>query len=190
MEKIHVLLLENDLFWQEFLTTELRRESDITLTHAAVTKETATEVAESLVPDIILVDVHLSPNKYDCLEMAEDILRATKNKSKIIILTSIVEQEVILRAFQLGAINCLTRSSSQDIVTAIREAFYNTSSIHCDVAEIIRNELRLMLLTRSEREVYDLYQKGLSKTQISEQMHKSFNTIKTQIKSIKTKLLI
>ncbi|MNW05252.1 Bacterial regulatory protein, luxR family [compost metagenome] len=45
-----------------------------------------------------------------------------------------------------------------------------------------------MELTSSEREVFDLRKNGLSKRQISEQLHKSTNTIKSQLRSIKNKL--
>ncbi|MNJ05051.1 Bacterial regulatory protein, luxR family [compost metagenome] len=52
----------------------------------------------------------------------------------------------------------------------------------------MRNEVQLMELSPTEREVFDLRKTGLSKRQISERLHKSTNTIKTQLRSIKNKL--
>jgi DNA-binding CsgD family transcriptional regulator len=45
-----------------------------------------------------------------------------------------------------------------------------------------------MELSPMEREVFDLRKEGLSKQQISDKLHKSTNTIKSQLKSIKNKL--
>ncbi|MGE5704934.1 MAG: response regulator [Clostridia bacterium] len=189
MENIRVMLVgDDDLFWKKHLAKQLREEADMNVIHIAATREEAVEAADCLAPDVILIDIHLSPNQYEGLEAAKQI--SLIGNSKLIILTSAPENNVIIQAFQLGAINCLTKSSIPEIVKAIRDAYHNSSPIHRDVAGIIRNELRLMLLTPSEREVYDLYRSGLNKTQISEKMHKSFNTIKTQLKSIKSKLLI
>jgi two-component system response regulator DevR len=70
----------------------------------------------------------------------------------------------------------------------VRDAYNEQSSIHSDVASIMRQEIQLMSLSPMEREVFDLRQAGLSKSQIAERLHKSANTIKTQMKSIRDKL--
>lgn len=189
MEKISVMIVEDDVFWQKQLATDLGKEKDIEVVFVASLKEQAVDAAQLLNPDIILLDVHLTHLQYDGLDIAKEIFRTGKVSSKVIILSSESNKDVIVKAFQHGATNYLTKSSLGDILQAIREAFRDNSSIHPDVAHIIRNELRLMVLTPTEREVYDLYLKGFNKTQISESLQKSFNTIKTQWKSIKSKLL-
>jgi len=188
MNKIRVMLVEGDYYWQKLLCIRLKLELDIEVIHIAATKEEAVEAARSMTPDIILMDIRLSQQEHDGLEAAKEISRMQGNKSKIIVLTSLAETDVILKAFQHGAVNYLNKASCLDIVQAIREAYHGSASIHSDAASIIRNELRLMALTPMEREVYELYQKGLSKTQISVFLQKSFNTIKTQIRSIKNKI--
>ncbi|MGC5328090.1 response regulator [Brevibacillus sp. SYSU BS000544] len=188
MEKISVMIVEDDVFWQKQLATDLGKENDIDVVFIASTKEQAVEAAQLLDPDIILMDIHLTHFRYDGLEAAKEMFRTGKVSGKIIIISSESDKDVIIKAFQHGATNYLTKYCLMDILQAIREAYYDHSSIHFDVAHIIRNELRLMVLTPSEREVYDLSLKGFNKTQISESMQKSFNTIKTQWKSIKSKL--
>lgn len=108
---------------------------------------------------------------------------------KIIMLTSLSEKEVVLQAFKQGAVNYITKSSYKDIISSIREAFQNRASIHSDAANIMRTEFVLSDLSPSEREIYELRQQGYNKTQISEKLFKSINTIKTQLRSIRDKLM-
>lgn len=189
MEKIRVMLVDADRFWRDTLSTQLSRENDIELVRIANTKEEAVAEAESLKLDVILMDINLTKHLFDGLEAAREIALRVKHKMKIIMLTSFTQREVIIKSFQSGAVNCLTKSSYPDIVTAIRDAYCDKPSIHSDVAAIIREELKLMSLTPMERQVYELRQQGMNKTEIAEALVKSVNTIKTQLKSIKNKLI-
>jgi two-component system, NarL family, response regulator DevR len=151
------------------------------------TKEQALEVVMTSEVDVILMDINLTDNNLDGIEAAREIKKLGKHK--IIMLTSLDEKEVVLRSFKQGAVNYITKSSYKDIVQAIREAFQNRASIHSDVATIMRQEIILSDLTPSEREIYELKQQGYNKTQISNMLYKSINTIKTQLRSIRDKLM-
>ncbi|MBD0378892.1 response regulator transcription factor [Paenibacillus sedimenti] len=189
MNSIRVMLVEDDPFWQQNLTSDLDIEPDIEVVALAATKEQAVQFACDKQIDVILMDINLTGNNLDGLEATSEILSLSQqNNIKIIMLTSLTEKEIIVKSFQIGALNYINKSSYKDIVRAIREAYSDRSSIHSDAARIMRNEIQLMTLTATEREVFDLRKEGLSKQQISEKLHKSANTIKTQLKSIKAKL--
>jgi DNA-binding NarL/FixJ family response regulator len=186
---IKVMLVEDDEFWRQQLSSDLNKEEDIQVVKAAVTKQEALEAFQTMEIDVILMDINLTENQLDGLEAARDISMNKELNTKIIMLTSLTDKEIILKSFQNGAVNYITKSSFQDIVKAIREAYADVSSIHPDAAPVMRHEIQLMLLTPSERELYELREKGYNKTQMSQLLHKSVNTIKTQLRSIRNKLL-
>ncbi|SDE97097.1 DNA-binding response regulator, NarL/FixJ family, contains REC and HTH domains [Fontibacillus panacisegetis] len=189
MTSIRIMLVEDDPFWRDHISADLTDEADIEVVGVATTKEEAIDMASRINIDVILMDINLTGNNLDGLEAAEHILRQqTKHDTKIIMLTSITEAEIVMKSFRLGALNYINKSSYQDILNAIRDAYSGKASIHSDAAKVMRNEVQLMELSPTEREVFDLRKTGLSKREISEKLHKSTNTIKTQLRSIKNKL--
>ncbi|KUP23489.1 response regulator transcription factor [Paenibacillus sp. DMB5] len=189
MDRIRVMLVEDDPFWQHNISADLAEEPDIEVVAVAGTKEEAVEAAFTHSLDIILMDINLTGNNLDGLEAAKEILsRLYEQGVKVIMLTSLTEKEIIMKSFQYGALNYITKLSYKDIVRAIREAYEDRSTIHADAARVMRSEIQLMELSPMEREVFDLRKEGLSKQQISDKLHKSTNTIKSQLKSIKNKL--
>lgn len=187
--KIRVMLVEDDSFWREQLFADLNKETDIEIVKAAATKREALEEAGVLDIDVVLMDINLTENQLDGLETTKELMIATKSRVKVIMLTSLTEKEIIVKAFQNGAVNYINKSSFPDIVRAIREAYADQASIHPDAALAMREEIRLMLLSPSEREIHELKERGYSRTEISELLNKSLNTIKTQIRSVRNKLL-
>ena len=188
MRKINVLIVEDDVFWQENIAEDLSKEADIELVAVASTKEEAIAALEKHDVDVILMDIHLAENRREGIELTQYVSKKGDNRVKIIMMTSLTEPEIIVRSFKSGALNYLTKSSYRDLVRAVREAVEDRASIHADVAEVMRTEIRLMDLTVSEREIYELKRQGLTKNQIAEKLHKSMNTVKTQLKSIRDKL--
>jgi two-component system response regulator DevR len=186
--KIKVMIVEDDEFWRSQLWMDLRQEPDLEVVKMVSTKEDAIEAANSIHLHIILMDLNLTENHLDGLEAAKNILRTGKSSARIIMLTSFNDNRVIMDSFQIGAVNYVTKSSYHDIVNAIRQAYNGQSSIHSDAATVLRSEIQLMALSPMEREVYELKTQGMNKTQISQKLNKSFNTVKSQLKSIREKL--
>lgn len=190
MARIKVMLVEDDPFWQRNISSDLAEEQDIEVVAVASTKEEAVEAAFTFMPDVILMDINLTGNNLDGLEATKEIVSKLYEQGiKVIMLTSLTESEIVMKSFQFGALNYITKLSYKDIVRAVREAYDDQSSIHPDAAKIMRNEIQLRELSPMEREVFELRKEGLSKQQISDKLYKSTNTIKSQLKSIKNKLI-
>ncbi|AKG36727.1 response regulator transcription factor [Paenibacillus durus] len=188
--KIRVILVEDEPFWQKNISKYINKENDIEVVRIIDNGPDAIEAAKSLEFDVILMDINLSRANLDGL-MAIRVLSQAGHK--VIALTAIKEQEVIAQSFKSGAVNFINKSSLVDILRAIRDAHMNQIYIHPDGSEVLRNEylkeIRLsQVLTPSERQVYDLKSRGLNKTQIAGQLHKSISTIKKQIRFVKDKL--
>jgi len=188
LELIRILLVEDDPFWQHNLTEDLNKEPDLQVVRVASTKEEAVKAAHELEIDIVLMDINLSDNRLDGLEATREIYSSVKRDMKVIMLTSLEDRSVITQSFQSGAVNFMNKSSFADVVQTIRNAHANKAGIHQDAAAALISEVQMMALTPTEREVFDLWEQGYNKSEIASMLHKSFHTIKSQLKSIKSKL--
>ncbi|HDR4885426.1 TPA: response regulator transcription factor [Bacillus cereus] len=193
MNKIRLMIVEDDPVWMKCLSNYIEKENDITLVKKAYTKEEALQVADDNV-DVILLDLTLSESENDENLNGLDVAGQLYDRGfkKIIMLTSWDEREIILEAFDKGAINYVMKSSYRDIPKVIREAYQNKVSIHSDVSTVLIHELKTerkaTVLTPSEREIYKLKERGLNKIQIAKQLCKSVETVKKQFKMIKNKM--
>jgi len=188
MSRIRVYFVEDDPFWQKRLSADLQSEEDLEVIGYASSREEALEAAAGLEFDVVLMDVNLSGHRLDGLEAAKEILAMKGNRCKVIMLTSLDDREIIIKAFMNGALNFINKSSYKDIVTAIRDVHQGKYTIHSDAALEVIREIQLSMLTPAEKEIYNLRRRGLSKSQIAQQLYKSINTIKTQLRSIKNKI--
>ena len=191
MDKIRLMIVEDDPVWMKCISNYVRKGNDITVVKQAYTKEDALQVVCDNV-DVVLVDLTLSKDDENLsgLEVASQL--SDKGLKKIIMLTSWDDTEIILEAFDTGVVNYITKASYRDIPDAIREAYQGKVSLHSDVSTVLisalKRERKGKVLTPAEREVYDLKEQGLSKTQIAHKLYKSIETIKRQLKIIKSKV--
>jgi two-component system response regulator DevR len=193
MDKIRVLMVEDDPVWQEYLSEELEKEVDFFLVGIASTKADAIQLVRLLEVDVILMDLILGDNYLDGIDAAIEIF-AFKN-AKIIMLTAIDEQEAILEAFAVGAVNYMTKASIQEISDAIRAAYRDHSSIHSDAADKLRKEYmrmtreeQLRVLTTAERQIFELTEQGYSQSKMQQTLHKTERTLKNQVNRMLKKL--
>ncbi|MCY8737555.1 response regulator transcription factor [Bacillus haynesii] len=190
MDKIRVMIVEDDPVWMKCISDLVQKESDIVVVSQALTKEEVLDVDISSI-DVVLMDLTLSEEEdFDGLHLSRELFE--KGLEKIIMLTSWDDPAIILESFDTGATNYINKTSYKDIPKAIREAYVDKVSFNADVSNLLINELRLerkaSVLTPAEREVYKLKEKGLSRTQIAKKLFKSVETIKKQLKTIKEKI--
>lgn len=191
MDKIRLMIVEDDPVWMKCISDYIGKENDIIVVKQAYTKEEALQVT-GLNIDVVLMDLTLSEDDNDLggLEVASQLYE--KGLKKIIMLTSWDETEIILESFDIGVINYVTKPSYRDIPNVIREAYHGKVSLHSDVSNVLISELKrerkAKVLTPAEREVYELKEQGLNKTQIAQKLYKSVETIKRQLKIIKSKI--
>lgn len=189
MEPIKVMLVEDDPFWQRTLAEDLAGEPDLAVVRVASTKEEACSFAEQALVDVVLMDINLTENRLDGLEAARELKLKSGRELKVIMLTSLQEKEIVVRSFRNGAHNFITKASYKDIVQAIRDAHAGRPALHPDAVPALVQEVRLAQLTPSERELFEMRERGLSRSQISAALNKSINTVKTQLRSIREKLV-
>lgn len=187
MEKIRVMLVEDDPRWQRDITEDLKLEEDLDVVKVVSSKEEAIEAAKHLPLDVILMDINLTDNNLDGIEATSEISNLGKG-IKIIMLTALAEREIIVKAIEYGAINYVNKSSIQDILNCIREAHYDQVSLHPDATSAILREIRLKSLTPMEKNIFSLKEEGYTRPQMAEYFHTTLDTIGTHMKNISKKL--
>ncbi len=186
MSRIKVLLVEDDPIWADGISQLLSREADLELSNIASTPEQAMEVYTQA--DIVLMDLNLTGNELDGMELAAAMLRA--QPTKIIMLTAVTEKDIILDAFNTGAAQYVSKADYLYLPHMIRSVMYANVALNLLVHDYsrLKTEQLLATLTPAERELLPLLEQGHSSRTIGEKLYKAHSTIKNQLGSILKKL--
>ncbi|MCX7746266.1 MAG: response regulator transcription factor [Clostridia bacterium] len=189
MDKIRIVIVEDDPGWLKAMVNFLNHEEDMIIVGTATNRKDAVSLASSLEVDIFLMDINLNENKCEGIYAAAEILQISP-QVKIIMLTSLVEESILADAFAVGASNYISKENHDEIPKVIRGTFSNRFSpieiLGKKYANLKREE-QLVSLTPSEREVFDLIEQGFTQPQIQDKLVKTKNTLKSQIKGILSK---
>ena len=188
MNKIKVAIVEDDSVWLKALKSFLNYQDDIIVAGMATNKEDAVNMARTSLVDVIIMDINLNENKRDGILAALEILESVK--VKIIMLTSLKDDEIITDSFTAGAVNYISKENYKEIPNAIRAAFHNDSPIEVLLGKYskLKRDEQLKDLSSSEKQVFDLLEQGYSKARIESTLFKTANTVKSQVRQILRKL--
>jgi DNA-binding NarL/FixJ family response regulator len=190
---IKVIVVDDEQNWLIEISKLLNKEDDISVVGTANNKESVINlIKENLSFDVILMDISLSSNKYDGIETALEI-KELKEDAKIIMLTSFENRELIIDSFTAGADKYVKKTDYTTIADEIREVYNGKSSYKAyklliDDFNKLKKQEQLKDLTNAEKDLFELLEKGYSRSEIQEKLIKTENTIKTQIKNILKKL--
>ncbi|HEX9060958.1 MAG TPA: response regulator transcription factor [Clostridia bacterium] len=187
MEKIKVLIVEDDPFWINIVLEQIKNSTCIDMIGVANNKEEAVRIALNTKVDVIIMDINLSCSRYDGIYAAAEILE--KKEVKIIMLTCLEDEEVIIGAFTAGAINYITKDNYKEIENAIYKTINYGSPIEVLLKDYnrLKEEEQLKPLTPSEQEVLKLLEKGYTQTQIANILYVTKNTLKKHVTRILNK---
>jgi NarL family two-component system response regulator LiaR len=169
-------------------------EPGMELVGEAADGDEAVELARSLKPDVILLDLIL-PRK-DGIEAIEEI-KVDNLQACILVLTSFSEDEKVYAAIKAGAMGYLLKDSSpQEILDAIYAVHRGEMSMHPTIAYKVMRELQRSSslppteepLTARELEVLKLVAEGLPNQEIAERLVVSEPTVRTHVTNILGKL--
>ena len=188
MDKIRVLIVDDDIIWAKSINSYLNKIDDILVVGIANNKTEAIRLARNMEIDIILIDINLTENQRDGIIAAIEIQRFSN--SKIIMLTSLNDKELIKDSFTIGAVEFVSKEDYSDLPKIIQKSFYGNSPMQVVLEDYIRlkREERLKDLTPAERQIYELMESGYSQSQIEDKLVKTQNTLRAQVKKILKKL--
>lgn len=189
MNRIHVFLVEDDPDWIKSMTVFLNAREDMIVVGAAESPEQAIAMAEVLSFDIVLMDIQLTAGRLDGIYAAAEI-HERKPEAKVIMLTSLDDELVIMQSYTAGAVNYIEKSNFEELPAAIRSAVHQLGSMEVLLKEFARlkREEQLRSLTPAEREVFDLLDEGFTHSQMEKKLFKTESTLKNQINKILKKL--
>jgi DNA-binding NarL/FixJ family response regulator len=194
-EAIRVLLVDDHAVVREGLRNFLALQDGLEIVGEASDGNEAIEQAQRLEPDVILMDL-VMPGLDGIGAMRQ--LRARSPASRVIVLTSFLEDERVLPAIQAGAAGYLLKNvAPAELARAIRAAHAGEAIIDPTAAarlvHAIADDARPRIeeperLTRRERDVLELIARGQSNKRIALALGISEKTVKTHVGHLLAKL--
>lgn len=203
MDKIRLLIVDDQVLFLESLSTLLRNyAADIEVVGLARNGIEALEKATALLPDIVLMDVHMP--EMNGVEATRRLLEAHPG-IRILILSTYDEDDYVRNALKLGAAGYLLKDiSPTEAIASIRALKAGAIQISPQiVAKLMKSVIAdepsaaremgerlewLKSLTRREREVFTLIATGYDNAQIAEELHMAEHTVRNYVSTIYTKL--
>jgi len=194
MDKIKVLITDDHPMMREALMTALEDEPGIQVVGEANNGIEALKLADELTPDVILMDL-LMPGM-DGLEAIKK-LQESYPQIKIMVVTSLEDEEKVLAAVQAGALGYFPKTAPRSyLLEAIKKVAdgvpYLPAGIAAKLFKGIR-EMRTSLparstidepLTSRQEEVLVLIGEGRSDQEIGEMLHLTEATVRSHVHRI------
>jgi DNA-binding NarL/FixJ family response regulator len=202
-DPIRVLIVDDHAVVREGLRTFLELQDGIQVVGEAADGEQAVARATELEPDVILMDL-VMPHLDGIGAMRE--LRNRASPSRVIVLTSFLDDERLMPALQAGAAGYLLKDiEPAELARAVRSACADEALIDPTVAARLLHTLSgdptrdgrrgaggtadaIAQLTRREREVLELIALGHSNKRIALELGVAEKTVKTHVGHLLAKL--
>jgi len=191
--EIRVLIADDHAVVRQGLRTFLELQEDIEVVGDAADGEAALAGVQRHEPDVVLMDL-VMPN----LGGVEAIrrLRELRPETRVLVLTSFLDDEKLFPAVRAGAAGYLLKDiEPAELVRAIRTVADGEALLHPAVAARLMEEfsdterpVAEEALTAREREVLLLIARGLPNKQIALELGIAEKTVKTHVSSILSKL--
>jgi two-component system response regulator NreC len=192
-----IVLADDHAILLSGLKAILSLEDDLTVIGEAKDGHEAVSLAKNLQPDILLLDIHMP--KLDGLSALPAIKTQAPN-TKVIMLTSMENEEYLFRVIQAGGSGyVLKKSADEELLAAIREVQQGGAFVRPKVAQMLAADYLERVeagdelpeyehLTPREKEVLQHVAKGLTNQQIADQLIISVRTVETHRANIMDKL--
>ena len=189
-DPIRVLIVDDHGVVREGLRTFLELQDGIEVAGEAADGEEAIREAERLRPDVVLMDL-VMPRRDGVAAMRE--LRERVPATRVVVLTSFLDDERLLPAIRAGAAGYLLKNvRPRELARAVRLAAQGEALIDPTVAarlvDSLGDEGGEPGLTPREREVLDLIGRGSANKRIALELGISEKTVKTHVGHVLAKL--
>ena len=193
---IRVFVVDDHPFFREGLVTWIQRQAGLVCCGHADSPDAAYEAITRLVPDVVLIDLHLRGG--DGLDLVRR-LHAEQHPSRVIVVSQKDETIFAERALEAGAGGYVAKDEACDVLSNAIAAVMR-GEIH--VSDAVRRMLggpgkwlrddspheRLRLLGPREMQVFERLGRGLSTKEIAFQLNISPKTVEVYRENLKHKL--
>lgn len=190
---IRLLLVDDHTVVRHGLRMVMDLEDGIEVVGEAANGEEAVRLTRELDPDVVLMDLKMPV--MDGVE-ATRLIRACCPRTQVVALTSFIEDELVPRALQAGAVGYLLKNvSHEELAVALREAARGQSVLSPEVTQALvdaasRPSFMVEELTPREKQVLELMVDGLTNLQIGQRLGITESTVKSHVSTIIAKLAV
>jgi NarL family two-component system response regulator LiaR len=188
---IRVLIVDDHNVVRQGLRVFLGLDSDLeVVTSEATNGEEALYLARQLQPDVVLMDL-VMPGM-DGIS-ATQVIRRELPSTEVVILTSVLEDSLVVAAVRAGAIGFLLKDTQADeLCQAIKAAAAGQLYLTPQAARRLVHEIRTPaspdVLTERETDVLKLLACGASNKEIAHDLSLGEKTVKSHVSNILSKL--
>lgn len=177
------------------VSSYLSAQPDIEVVGEADNGRAGVDMALSLRPDIILMDLVMK--EMDGIEATRQIIEQWP-EAKIIIVTSFLDDEKVYPALEAGATSYMLKTSkASEIANAVRATYAGQPVLEPEVTGKMMMKMRqknTLLpheeLTEREMEVLKLIAEGKTNQEIADELFIALKTVKTHVSNILSKLQV
>lgn len=190
--KISIILVDDHSIVRRGLVSFLGAFDDLEVIGDAASGEEMLKLLERHLPDIIIMDLHM-PGGMDGIEAIRRVC-ALAPGTKIVVLTSYVNDARVVAALRAGAIGYVRKEADpEDLLDVIHAAAQGQSLLNPEIANVILSELTQTgkqnpQLTQRELEVLHQLAQGRTNQEIAQVLVVSDETVKRHVGNILTKL--
>jgi DNA-binding NarL/FixJ family response regulator len=194
MERISIVLVDDHKLIRDSWSFILNSDPRFTVVGETSSGEEAVSMVRTLKPDIVLMDVNMSPvNGFDA---TKQILRFSPG-TKVIAVSMHSMPAYAKRMMQLGAMGYVTKNSSKDeMIRAILEVSSGKKYICDEVKNILAHkeledelsQADMNALSRRELDIIQLIKQGMSSKEIASHLDISLKTVEVHRYNILKKL--
>lgn len=191
---IRILIVDDHHVVRKGLLFFFRTQSDLEIVGEATNGKEAVKLADSLKPDIILMDLVMP--EMDGIE-ATKIIKQDHPEIKIMMLTSFSDQDHVIPALEAGASGFQLKDIQPDeLVTSLKKIMSGENQLHPKATSHLVNNVSkgklnkgsLEELTKRELDVLKEIAKGKSNKEIASSLFITEKTVKTHVSNVLAKL--
>jgi NarL family two-component system response regulator LiaR len=188
-DRIRVLIVDDHYMVREGLKVSLSTCDDIEVVGDAANGAEAVDLSRATRPDVVIMDVVMPVMDGPTATVR---IREVSPETQVVALTSFVDEELVARTIEAGAISYLLKDSRPEaLVQAVRDAALGRGSVDGGAMQALMRRGKDGVghdLTKREREVLALLAAGLSNNEIAERLTLSVGTVRLHVSNILTKL--
>lgn len=203
MEKISVLIADDERNIRIGLAALINAEADLRLLGEAVTGEEVVKLADAFQPDVILMDINMPDLDHEGLNGIEATRRilATSPHIGVLMLTMFEDDESVFAAMRAGARGYLLKGALKvEILRAIRAVQSGEVIFGATIAQRVARFFSAIRpapaselfpnLTDREREILSLIAQHMNNADIAKHLSLSEKTIRNHVSNIFNKLQV
>lgn len=188
MAKIKLLVADDHKILLEGIVSLLQAEGSFDVAATAGNGYEVMELVKNNDYDVCLLDINMP--QMDGMEAAK-LIRVVKPATKIIMLTTYNDNEIISELVHIGVSGYLLKNSDRsELVDAIKKVMSGRYYFSAEVEDIIikgvseKKEKDVVILTDREKQIIDLLGREYTNEKIANELNISYRTVETHRKNI------